>query len=377
MGSRAVLAVALVASVTLVGVVLGRGGADTGTTYPIDKAPASPPPTTTGVAWQALWNPLDLEDAPRSSIAFTELLGPAGRLEPDVARGANPVQGDPMPGVVVAWAEKGAAPRLLGTDGRWRSAPESMETNRGTPYDPDPPVISSDGTKVVAAADDGIEVLDVATGKVSTIAWPRALAPPWDWAPRLQWLPGDAGLLVLHWKRPWIIGLDGAAAPAPYPTEESGTDVFGISPDRPIYQNDYPRNTLLTWEGDEVVHEAPFPQCERLTAAYGLVACTAGSMRSEESGPVVVDAGTGEIVAYAPVRDPNAIYSDNGYLTTLGFLDPETVLLKVRPRALHVRERRTEAWHLIAWRFREGAFERVATAKRGLHSVSVAPSLMD
>lgn len=320
-------------------------------------APSSPAPTPTSVASQPRWDPADLADAPRSD------------LELDLPPDADPpsVREDPMPAVVVAWAEKGDGPRLLGTDGRWRSTPASMETNQFSRYPPDPPAVTAGGTRIAAATVTGLRVLDVTTGHVVTVDWPKPLQPPWDWAPSVRWLPGEESVLVGFWKGLWTIGLDGTVTRSPYPIDEVA-DVFGIDPEGPVHQNDYPRNTLITYDGPEAVHEVPFPQCERLVAAHGLVACTTGSLRSGESGPVVVDTDTGEIVAYAPIRDPSAWYSDNAHLTVLGFLDRGTLLLEAGPR--------DEPWYLATWSFRDGAVERVARTGRDLRYVSVAPALL-
>lgn len=173
----------------------------------------------------------------------------------------------------------------------------------------------------------------------------------------------------------WIVEPDGDARRVPYDFAEV-YDVLAVDPAGPIYQNDYPRNTVVTWEGDEAVNEAPFPQCERLTAAYGLVACTTGSLEFRRSGPVVVDPGTGEIVAYAPIADRNAVYSDNGRLTSLGFLDEDTVLLLAGPRDSTTADPGPEAWYLVSWRFRDGTFQRIASGDAHMQSIAVAPSLV-
>lgn len=324
------------------------------------RSPAPPPvpvAASTSVASQPRWDPADLAAAPASDIDL------------DLRTDPSPpsVREDPMPAVVAAWAEKGGGPRLLGIDGRWRSTPDSMEINQFSSYPPDPPVITADGTRVAAATVTGLRVLDVTTGVVETVAWPEPLRPPWDWAPSVRWLPGEQSVLVGSWKGIWAIGLDGSVTRSPYPIDEVA-DVFGIDPAGPVHQNDYPRSTLITYAGREAVHEAPFPQCERLVAAHGLVACTTGSLRSGESGPVVVGAATGDVVAYAPIRDRSAWYSDNGHLTVLGFVDPGTLLLQAGPR--------DEPWYLATWSFEDGTFERVARTRRDLRHVSVAPGLL-
>ena len=142
------------------------------------------------------------------------------------------------------------------------------------------------------------------------------------------------------------------------------TPELGVDPEGPIYQNapNLPHR-LLTWEDDQVVHEAPFVQCQRMVAAHGLVSCTAGSLTPSQSGPIVVDPQTGDVIAYAPIKDRSATYSDNGYLTSLGFLDEDTVLLLVGAMDFKTMEVGEETWHLVAWQFRTGAFERITSGR--------------
>ncbi|WP_435747177.1 hypothetical protein [Nocardioides sp. SYSU DS0663] len=383
----AAFVVLVAAGIAQIGDVPDARRADVGPVdTPSTDAVATPPATVegAGAATQPVWDPFDLPAAPLSDVEFTSLVGSGGRLQPDIEPGANPVGEDPMSGVVVAWPEVGAGVRLLGTDGRWRSAPAAFAILEETPYPAAPVAISADGTRVAVSTDAGISVLDVTTGEVAVLDWPAELAPPWDYAPELRWLSDDDALLALHWSEPWVIGLDGDARPADYGTQEGVTDVFGIDPDGPVHQNDYPRSTLVTWDGERAVREVPFPQCERLVAAHGLVACTTGSLDSysapdagPRSGPVVVDAATGDIVAYAPIDDRGAVYSDNGRLTAMGFLDPDTVVLKVGPRDHEVPTPPAETWHLVAWRYGDGAFERIASGDQHLADISIAPSLMD
>lgn len=321
-------------------------------------APPAPGAAPTEVASQPRWSPADLTDAPHSPIQLDL------PTDPDPPR----LDEDPVPAVVAAWARDDAGPLLLGTDGRWRSAPDSMETDTWPGYGVRPPAISPDGTRVAASTKQGLCVLDVETGDVSTIAWPERIAWPWDTSPDLRWLPGADRLLVSQWNGQWAIGLDGSVERSPYPLDQRVTDVFGVDPEGPVHQNDFPRSTLITWDGAEPVREVPFPQCERLVAAHGLVACTTGSLRSRESGPVVVDTATGEIVAYAPMRDPSSLYSDNGRLTALGFVDPDTVLLRAGTRH--------GPWYLATWDFRDGRFERVLRTDRDLWGLSITPALL-
>jgi len=318
-------------------------------------------------ATQPVWDPFDLDRAPTRSTRLPPRLAPSAGPE-----GTEVLQ--TMPEVLVVWPQEDADLQLLGTDGRWRSVPGTRDALQIPSYDMIRAAISSDGTQVAMSTDDGIRVLDVTTGADRTIEWPAEVAPPWDAAPGLRWLPGDQGVMVLHWKRTWIVGLDGSSREAPF----QGRYVsLAVDPDGSIYQNDYERRSLLTWQDDEVVDDVPFVQCERMVAAYGLLSCTTGSLGGARSGPVVVDPATGEIVAYAPIKDRNSVYSDNGHLTSLGFLDEDTVLLLVGAMDFNTMEIGEETWYLVAWQFRTGTFERITSGETQMREIAVAPGLVE
>lgn len=367
-----VMAVAATVAVAVGVGQLASGG--TRSNDPVDTPSTStsvpvPPPTpsaTAGPATQPLWDPFSITEAPWGSMGLPEtFVAPSSPGET--------VASQPMDGVVVAWPQEDADLQLLGTDGGWRTVPGTRDAVEGALYGTVRPIISSDGTRVAMSTNAGILVVDVTTGEETTIPWPDEIAPPWDTAPGLRWLPGDEGFVVLHWRHTWLVDLDGGDRRAPY---RGGYVSIGVDPDGMVYQNDYQRRTLITWEGDEAVREVPLYQCERLAAGYGLLACTTGSLEPGRSGPVVVDPATGDVVAYAPIKDRNAVYSDNGHLTALGFLDPETVLLVVGPADFRTGEVGEESWHLVAWEFRTGTFERITSGDSRMQTVAVAPGLL-
>lgn len=367
--SGVVMAVA--ATVTL---AIGIGQLGSGSQRPDDPVdtPTSPPvpsPTpsaTAGPATQPLWDPSSVTEEPWRSMGLPETL-----VVPSSA--GEPVASQPMDGVVVAWPQEGADLQLLGTDGRWRTVPGTQDAVEGALYDTVRPTISSDGTRVAMSTNAGVLVVDVTTGEDTTIPWPDEIAQPWDTAPGLRWLPGDEGFVVLHWRHTWLMDLEGGDRRAPY---RGGYVSIGVDPDGAVYQNDYDRRSLLTWRGDQRVGEAPFIQCERMVGGYGLVACTTGSLQPFRSGPVVVDPVTGEVVAYAPIKDRNSVYSDNGHLTALGFLDADTVLLIIGPADFRTRQIGEESWHLVSWDFRTGAFERITSGDSRMRTTAVAPELL-
>jgi hypothetical protein len=330
----------------------------------VTQGSSTPEAHDTDPATQSLWNPLSIKTAPLRPTRFPE------RINLQAVRGPS-LQAQPMSGIVAALRDVHSL-RLLDTDGTWRLV--SLASNRGASFgvdDVERPSISSDGTRVAVATGAGIQVIDATTSTELTIPWPERFAPPRDNPPNVEWQPGDDGFIVFDIVRTWLVELDGSNRKAPYRSY-----ALGIDPDGPVYQNDFEVETLVTWEGEQVADESPFIQCERIVAGYGMVACTAGSLQPYRSGPVVLDPKTGEILAYAPIKDRNAIYSDNGGLTLLGFLDENTLLMLVGPAAFHGNDV-TEERFLASWQFRTGEFERISTGDADMRSIAVTPMLVD
>lgn len=366
-GAAAAVATAVVAGIVLVRPLLGPSPdpvEDPATTQGPDRSGPATPDVANTDPTQPTWDPRSIERAPSRRTNLPS------RINLQVAEGPSLLE-QAMPGVVAALRDDTSL-RLLSTDGTWRILP--LEATQGYlvgANDVARPAISSDGTRVAIATEAGIRVIDVTTGTDDTIKWPKVFAQPRDYPPTVVWQPGDDGLVVFDIVRSWLVWLDASSRKAPYRSY-----TLGIDPDGPVYQNDFQTSTLLTWEGDEVVAESPFIQCERLVAGYGMVACTTGSLQPSRSGPVVIDPATGEIIAYAPIEDPNAIYSDNGGLTLLGFLDDHTLLMLIGP-ATSQDDDIHEARYLATWEFRTGEFQRISTGDTDLRSIAVAPALVD
>lgn len=311
------------------------------------------------------WDPLTVADQPSHPMTLPTRLAP-----PD---NAASVAEKPMRTAVIAWPEKGKDLRLLGTDGEWRSVPGTADAVTDNTLEP---VLSNDGQQVAMATNAGILVVDVTSGDRRTIRLPKEIAAPWEFVPELLWLPDEKGLVVLHWKEPWVVGLDGKAVKAPY----DGTHSMGLAVDSVgsvvEYRGDH--QDLRTWQDDQVVSS--------VTSAYGGLGMVARHGRvafvgADESlpgddGPLVLDTATGALVAYAPIRDPNSIYSDNGHLSAKGFLDKETVLLLVGPTDFDTVKLGTEKWHLVAWHLRTGEFERITTGDTAMQNVDVAGDVL-
>lgn len=376
-GAVAVAAVAASVLVVLGGIrLLGDGSLGT------EPDPAAPKPTASPTSTGApnpptpvppdepvvhpTWDPFTVVDAPLRDTVLPERLAPP--------EAAPAIEDDPMPAAVVAWPAAGRDVMLLGEDGRWRSVPGTAEALSGSLRDVVRPVLPSGGQKVAMSTDAGILVVDVTTGARRTIPWPDELAE-WDTAPELRWAPlgNAAGLVVLHWSDTWLVELDGTARRAEYSRPYGNGLAF--DPVGPVVEKRWEELDLRVWEGVRgITSRVPFGYWgERLVFEHGLVAMTGGGNGLPgDGGPMVVEAATGSVVGYAPIRDRSSVYTDNGYLTALGFLDEETVLLLVGPMDFRTMELGEEQRHLVAWDFRAGTFGRLTSGDSSMSAITVA-----
>lgn len=343
----------------------------------VDTPAPSPAPTPTTVetneaklGTQPRWDPFTIVGAPRGATVLPEDLAP-----PD---DAPSVLGSPIAAAVIAWPEEDRPIMLLSPAGEWRSIPGTESVAPSAMRDVAAPALSRDGRLVTFAAEAGLWVVDVVDGEQRLLPWPEQIAEAWDTAPGVRWMPGDEAVLVLHWNTPWVMGLDGSDESAAYLGQYTGG--VAVDPDGPLLQRLFPSGDLVEWRDGEVVGRAgdgAIAWGERAVAGHGMVAMTGGLGGGAFAGPIVVDATTGELVAYAPIRDVNSEYSDNGYLTAQGFLDEDTLLLLVGPMRFGQMESGDEDWHLVAWHFRTGAFELLTSGGTSMRGIEVAATLVD
>jgi len=368
---RALSAAGAAAAVVLIALVAVRGpGAKDGRPplepiKPSETNSATPSPTFDPV--QPRWDPFTVADEP-----FHDSLLPR-RLDPPAS--APDVADDPMAAAVIAWPEEGQDLRLLGTDGTWRSVPDTSGGIPGTFSTVVTPILSSDGRQVAMSMSNGILIVDVTTGERRTIPWPDQLAGPWDTAPRLYWLPNDDGFAVSFMSIVWRVDLDGEIRKAPY----GDTGGLAFDPSGRIVERRFEHNDIRVWRDDQLLSTAPAPYWgERMVTRHGLVAFTGagGDAFTGDGGPIVVDASTGNLLAYAPIRDQHSTYSDNGFLSAKGFLDQDTVLLLVGPIDFRTMDLGEETWHLVAWKFRTGSYEQLATGDTRMRTIDVAGDVL-
>ena len=144
-------------------------------------------------------------------------------------------------------------------------------------------------------------------------------------------------------------------------------------------EHDFDQRDLRLWREDEVISRVEFHYWgdNELAALDGRLAMVGGAdYLPGDGGPMVFDAATGQLLAYLPLTDPNARYTDGGYLDALGFLDPDTVLIRVTPVAPDSRDNSTAISHLAAWNFATGAFARLASGDIRMRSLVVAPGVV-
>lgn len=334
------------------------------------RPPVSSQAPTTGEPADAepvRWDPFTLPQAPRSTSVL-----PA-RLDPPAA--APDVLDSPDVPAAIAWPERGRDLAVLGVDGVWRQVRGTADALTGPADYVLRPTISPDGEQVAMSTDDGILVIDIPARTQRVLVWPSEISEQWDGPPSLRWLPGDEELVALHWRHTWQASLDGSFERAPF--EAGYGDGLAVDPDGPVFLSDWRRFEIVEYAGDEVVDRVPGPDWgSRFTAGEGLLGFTGGPGGAFTSGPVVLDADTGEQVAAATIRDRSSVYADNGHLTVAGFLDDHTALLLVGPMDFRTMEPGEETWYLATWDFREGSFTRVAEGDRGMAAIDVAPALL-
>ncbi|MDQ6525319.1 SigE family RNA polymerase sigma factor [Nocardioides sp. LHD-245] len=352
----AALAVVLI---VLLGVLVTRQGGDA------EPPPVAPTSGTTGVTETAVearidaWDPLTLAAAPvRPSLLPRRVDPPA----------SAPSIRDRLPGrALLAWPRPNRDVLLLGDDEQWSSVPDTSDKVTTA--------LSYDGRRLALGTAAGVRVVDLSTGDDAVLPWPDSLAGPWDATPELRWLPGGEELAVLHWRDTWVMGLDGSSRKPPW---GAGYGLgLGIDP-RPggdVVEQPEAFAGFDVWQGDSEVRSLPSNLWTNSVAlGYGRVAAVGAGTRlpTEETGPLLLDAATGELLAAATAPDPNGVYGNGQYLSVVDLLDADTVLLRASPVSEPTIEPADETWYLAVWHADTGSFERLTSGSAALREASVA-----
>ncbi|MGN0065444.1 MAG: hypothetical protein ACI379_14500 [Nocardioides sp.] len=332
----------------------------TGTT---GTTPAEPTPTTPTVGAKGdgklgdhtIWDPATLADLPVTSSLLHDLTPPTS---------APSVFDDPVKAIGLVSPVPGRDLMLLGPDNRWRSIPGTAEAagtwSDGTPHTLRPSLNAS-GTLLAFATVEGARVIDVRDGSSTVLDWPAGTYP-WDTPPALHWTDGDTALVVDDWDRAWRLGLDGSLTEPRWARHSDGEMV--TEPDGTLWQFDWKQRQLWRWNDRGIDHKIVDP----LTWGAGWVArgdrvAANGSIDAPDSelddnayaGPAVLEWSQGEPVAYAPILDKNAVYTDNGHLQLRGFTDHDTLLMVVRVDDFGDKVDDVDTY-LVEWAYEEGEF---------------------
>lgn len=374
---RRVLAVAGATAAVAIGwvavTVAGDGGPAPAppVTSPTSDSTPTPAPDPAPGAVKPRWDPFTIKDVPLRESVLPELLDPPAT--------APSVADLPMDAAVVAWPEEGYDLRLLGTDGTWRSVPGTLAARDSFAS----PALSNDGRQVALSTSTGILVVDVTRGRQETIPWPDPISVPWDSPPQLSWLPDGRGWIVQHWPGTWLVGPDGRSSKAPFGGAYEDMTGLAVDADGTVVERRWVEHAdereLRLWRDGRVESRAQFPYWGDNDFALrdGVLAMVGGEDQLPgDGGPMVFDVATGQLLAYLPITDPNALYTDNGYFDTLGFLDSGTLLVQVTPVDQDSRDNSGATSYLATWSLDSNEFERLTTGDIRMRSIVVAPDVL-
>lgn len=259
--------------------------------------------------------------------------------------------------------------RILGDDSRWRQLDTPglepgrrdglvVSLTKGSP-------ISPDGTMLALPLPGALLVIDLTSGSARRINLPAGNVP--SWAGRVaQWSPDGTEIMTgpASWPglfRPrhgWLVDLaTGNVLPAPFdPTQAA----FG--PDGSVVELrnwDCGLCQLWHYNGRRVSQRVTLDvQLYVVTPSVRAVMAVSRSVRSwvgrkgvdDQEGILVVDPGSGELLAELPMRQPHV--AENA--TILGWLDDETVVLSVAdPTSVNYRP------VLVAWNYKSGQLSQL------------------
>jgi len=335
-------------------------------------APRVPPPIDPTIA-QPPFDPRAVDELPWRPSVLPRLPEPAD---------LTPLAADPVTRAVAAAANEFDEEfdiSVLGDDGRWRAVDTSGLDPDAAPNGDVVGMTSSslspDGTKIAISQPREVVVVDLTDATTRGYGTPGAGFP-------VAWTPDSTRLLVWGETRGTLIDIEtGDTDPVPYgPFETAFTSDGAVVQ---TYHSKATSHELRRYEAGQLTHRVSlFPDgvdqygiltglsADDAVAAIREVGQSYGKYGLQDKGGVLVLSAAGDAIALLPIIGAN---NSSEFSSTLGWIDAETVLLRVADG--HPVE--FDGIHeLVTWNYATGELTRVAQVRVDF-VVSLAPTLLD
>lgn len=302
---------------------------------------------------QPLWDPAGVEDLPRAGVLLPDELDPVGESGPAI-------------GSAVAVADDGGLCWVLGSSGEWASTayPEGELEFVGRQV-----AISSVAYEVVVTGRTALWRRDVSTQEWTKVPYPADFRTQFDYQPSLA-VYDDGRILLGQDERWWLIPADGGAATRlPFDRFDdvmtAGSDVLASR----FANTAPPQRTVEEWRSGSIVRsqdaigfqslQRPVADTFSIAFARARTGYTVPPSVVESDGLLALDREGLTTRAFLPVPSAASYYTDSGGLTPVGWLNPDTVLVAVRPR-----DDFDTTW-LVTWDVDTGELARAASYATG------------
>ncbi len=316
---------------------------------------------------QPPWDDVNVEALPLIDTELPARLDPWG--EPATALSEDPVNS------ALAVAQPSGRSldiRVLGDDRRWReldipaiepsfSDGSVVSLIGGSP-------ISPDGRQLALPQPDGLAVIDLTSGSSRQFDIPAIDPTPWL-ARATQWAPDGTRIMMgpatSSWKGPvqpghgWLIDVSsGDVQSVPYDATQAA-----FAPDGAVIEVRTPccgYDQLWHYQGGQLTERVTVDVwLNEVAPAMGQVMAVSRNVHAwvppkgidDQDGILVVDPGSGELLAELPMRTPHL--AENAKL--LGWLDHETLVFLVPDQASRTYQARV----LVAWNYKSGQLSRL------------------
>jgi|GEM_PF-3373481 len=312
---------------------------------------------------QPAWDPDDVRELPAAGVLLPAVLVP---------------EGDPGPvrGSAVAAADADGRCWVLGTSGEWTSTaypePELPFVGRQV-------AIASSSDVVVVTGRRALWRRDVSSGDWIEVPYPAGFRTRFDYSPTLA-VDDDGRILLGQDQRWWLIDTDGGA-PTRLPFDRfddvmtSGGDVLASR----FANTSPPTRAVEEWRSGSIISsqdatgfqslQRPVADERSIAFARARTGYTVPASAVESDGLLALDRDGLTTRAFLPVPSRASYYSDNGGLSPVGWLDPDTVLVAVRPRS------DPDTTWLVTWDVETGELARAASYATGTRIVLASVAL--